>query len=82
MFRVAILTVSDRSSQGQREDASGAVIQEILTSELRAEVIAYRIVPDERAEMKAALRAWADERAADLVLSTGLTGLDPCYITP
>jgi molybdenum cofactor synthesis domain-containing protein len=82
MFRVAILTVSDRSSQGQREDASGAVIREIVTSELGAEVVAYRIVPDERPDIEAALRAWADDRAADLVLTTGGTGLAPRDITP
>ncbi len=82
MFRVAILTVSDRSSQGQREDASGAVIREIVTSELGAEVVAYRIVPDERPDIEAALRAWADDRAADLVLTTGGTGLAPRDVTP
>jgi len=82
MFRVAILTVSDRSAQGQRDDASGTVIREIVTSELEAEVVAYRVVPDERPEIEAALRAWADERAADLVLTTGGTGLAPRDITP
>lgn len=82
MFRVAILTISDRSSQGQREDASGAVIRELVSAELAAEVVAYRVVPDERPEIEAALREWADRREADLVLTTGGTGLAPRDITP
>jgi molybdenum cofactor synthesis domain-containing protein len=82
MFRVAILTVSDRSAQGVRADASGNVIRELITSELEAEVVAYRIVPDEQPAIEAALREWADGRVADLVLTTGGTGLAPRDVTP
>ena len=82
MFRVAILTVSDRSAAGRRADESGGVVREIITGLLDAEVVAYRVVPDERAEIEAALRSWADECAADLVLTTGGTGLAPRDITP
>ena len=82
MFRVAILTVSDRSAAGQRQDESGVAIQELVTTRLDAEVVAYLVVPDERAAIEAALRHWADESAADLVLTTGGTGLAPRDITP
>lgn len=82
MFRVAILTISDRSSQGAREDTSGAVIRELITKGLAAEVVAYQVVPDERPQIEAALREWADGRVADLVLTTGGTGLAPRDITP
>jgi molybdopterin adenylyltransferase len=82
MFRVAILTISDRSSQGVREDASGALVRELVTDGLAAEVVAYRVVPDERPQIEAALREWADGRVADLVLTTGGTGLAPRDITP
>jgi molybdopterin adenylyltransferase len=81
-FRVAILTVSDRSSQGARADASGALIRELVTAELDAEVVAYRVVPDEQPEIAAVLREWADQRAADLILTTGGTGLAPRDVTP
>ena len=81
-FRVAILTVSDRSAQGVRADASGQVIHELVTAELNAEVVAYQVVPDEQAAIAAALRAWADDRVADLILTTGGTGLAPRDVTP
>ena len=82
MFRVAILTVSDRSAAGSREDASGAVIRDMVTAGLDAEVVAYLVVPDERPAIEAALRGWADRGEADLVLTTGGTGLAPRDITP
>lgn len=82
MFRVAILTVSDRSSRGVRPDASGEVLRELITAELDATVIAYRVVPDERDRIARALREWADNGTADLVLTTGGTGLAPRDVTP
>ena len=82
MFRVAILTVSDRGSQGQREDTSGAVIREMVAAGLDATVVDYQIVPDERPAIEGALRAWADGGAADLVLTTGGTGRAPRDVTP
>ena len=82
MFRVAILTVSDRSSAGTRQDASGAVVREVVVAGLDAEIVDYRVVPDERSAIQAALCEWADRRAADLVLTTGGTGLAPRDLTP
>ncbi len=82
MYRVAILTVSDRSAQGIRDDQSGAVIRELITAGMQAEVVAYRVVPDEQPAIKAALYDWADRNAADLILTTGGTGLAPRDVTP
>jgi molybdenum cofactor synthesis domain-containing protein len=82
MFRVAILTVSDRSSQGVRDDLSGQVIRDLLAAHLDAEVVAYRVVPDEQPQIEAALREWSDQQMADLVLTTGGTGLAPRDVTP
>ena len=82
MFRVAILTISDRSAAGVRDDTSGAVIRELVTAGLDTEIVGYEVVPDERATIEAALRGWADRREADLVLTTGGTGLAPRDITP
>ena len=82
MFRVAILTVSDRSAEGTRQDESGVVIREMVTASLDANIVAYLVVPDERPAIEAALRGWADRREADLVLTTGGTGLAPRDVTP
>lgn len=82
MFRVAILTVSDRSAAGVREDGSGAVLRDMVLAGLDAEIVAYKVVPDERPAIAAALREWADHDAADLILTTGGTGLAPRDITP
>ena len=81
-FRVAILTISDRSSQGVREDTSGKMIEALVTAKLDAEVVAYHVVPDEQAQIAAVLQVWADDRVADLILTTGGTGLAPRDVTP
>jgi molybdopterin adenylyltransferase len=79
--RVAILTVSDRSARGERTDASGPALRERLT---RAghDVAHTAIVPDERSLVEQQLCAWADEGAADLILTTGGTGVAPRDRTP
>ena len=82
MYRVAILTISDRSSTGVRDDASGLVVRDMVLAGLQAEVVDYRIVPDERPEIEGALRTWADGGTVDLILTTGGTGLAPRDITP
>ena len=77
---VAILTVSDRSSRGERPDASGPVIREMVTERMAATVVREDIVPDERDQIAATLRQWATE--ADVILTTGGTGFAPRDVTP
>jgi molybdenum cofactor synthesis domain-containing protein len=79
--RAAILTVSDSGSRGERADTSGAAIRELLVS-IGAEVARYEIVPDERDQIAAKLRAWCDAGDIDLLLTTGGTGLAARDITP
>ena len=82
LFRVAILTVSDRGSRGERpEDLSAAAAREALAP-LDHTLAAYTVVPDERDAIAAQLRAWADSGAIDLILTTGGTGLAPSDATP
>src|SRR4030042_1359568 len=81
MIRVAILTVSDSASQGEREDVSGRTIEEMLPRD-RFEVCARRVVPDDRDAVAGQLVKWADGGAVDLVLTTGGTGLGPRDVTP
>jgi len=81
MFNVGILTVSDKGSQGKREDRSGETIREIFT-QMDACVVDYAIVPDERELIKKKLVEWADGGKVDLIVTTGGTGLSPRDVTP
>lgn len=81
-WKVAILTASDKGSRGEREDTSAQVIRELVEEELGGEIVDYRIVPDEQDEIMAALIEMTDYYQADLVLTTGGTGLGPRDVTP
>lgn len=81
MIRLAILTVSDKGSRGEREDVSGPLISEVLAP-LGVQQVRYAVVPDEREEIEERLRAWADEGAVDLIVTSGGTGLAPRDVTP
>ncbi len=81
MFKVAIITISDRGSKGEREDTSGPLIQEMI-KDLPAEVVYYEIIPDEKEKIAEALKKSADRLRADLILTTGGTGLSPRDVTP
>ena len=78
---VGIITVSDTSSRGEREDLGGPAIREMMLAS-GAAVGAYVIVPDEQGQIAAQIRQMADERRLDLVLTTGGTGLSARDVTP
>jgi molybdenum cofactor synthesis domain-containing protein len=79
--RVAVLTISDSGSKGEREDTSGDVISEIAAREGYRQVF-REIVPDEKELIAARLREWCDGGEVDLVLTTGGTGLGLRDVTP
>lgn len=81
MYKVAILTISDRGSKGEREDSSGPLIQEMI-KDLPGMVIHYEIIPDEKEMIVEALKKSADQLKADLIFTTGGTGLSPRDVTP
>ncbi|WP_042170861.1 MogA/MoaB family molybdenum cofactor biosynthesis protein [Paenibacillus gorillae] len=81
-WKVAILTASDKGSRGEREDTSAQVIRELVEEELGGEIVDYRIVPDEQDEIMAAIIEMTEYYQADLVLTTGGTGLAARDITP
>ena len=81
MYNVAVLTISDRCSQGLTKDISGPRIKEII-SNLPAEVMQYDIVPDEPPLIKQKLIAYCDDLKVHLVLTTGGTGLTTRDHTP
>jgi len=79
MITVAVLTISDKGSKGEREDLSGPIIQEILSS-IDAEVKHSAILPDEKNLIKDSLLNYSN--TVDLILTTGGTGLSPTDQTP
>ncbi len=81
MFRVGILTVSDRGHAGARHDASGPELARLLP-EQDFQVVAMAVVPDEREAIAAQLLQWCDTERLALILTTGGTGLSPRDVTP
>ena len=79
--RVAILTVSDACSAGSREDTSGDAIAG-WTESVGFTLAARDVVPDETDRIAQLLLRWADEETADVILTTGGTGLAPRDVTP
>jgi len=79
-MKCGILTVSDKGARGEREDRSGPAIREMIEA-AGGEIARTMIVPDEPAEIRAALIAWSDE-GLDLILTTGGTGFSPRDRTP
>ena len=81
VFRVGIVTLSDKGYQGEREDKSGPKIKELLPAE-QYEVVSMRLLPDERAMIEEELIRLADLEQCDLVLTTGGTGFSMRDVTP
>ena len=81
MFGAAVLTASDRGARGEREDKSGKVIEEIV-QRLGGEVREYAIVPDDLESIQEKLIYFADQLKAEVILTTGGTGLSPRDNTP
>jgi len=80
-MRIAVLTVSDAGARGERADVSGDAIASWAAE--RGDAVSERaIVGDETAAIVDRLVAWCDDDVADLVLTTGGTGLAPRDVTP
>lgn len=80
-MRVAILTISDAGARGERADTSGDAIARWAETKGHA-VVDRALVPDDSVQIVGRLSAWADNDVADLVLTTGGTGLSPRDRTP
>ena len=80
-LRFAILTVSDRSSRGERTDTSGPALAELVR--LKGwQVVRQEIVADEIEAIIEKFRDWSDSVEADVILATGGTGFAPRDVTP
>ena len=80
-MRIAILTISDSAYRGRRTDLSGPALRARCV-ELGWQVVAAEIVNDETTLSEAFLIACADAQQADIILTTGGTGLGPRDVTP
>ncbi len=81
MIRTVVVTISDRSAAGEREDLSGPAVVSLLDA-AKFEVVRTLVVPDDRDAISTKLRRTADTGTIDLILTTGGTGLSPRDVTP
>ena len=81
MARIAILTASDKSAAGERDDRSGQIIEDRVRA-AGHEVTQRAVVADDRGAIASQFATWADQGAADVIITTGGTGLTPRDVTP
>ena len=80
-IRFGILTLSDRSSRGERADASGPALADLIRAQ-NWSVTDQAILPDEKSAISATLTEWADSGRFDVILTTGGTGFALRDVTP
>lgn len=80
-IRFGIITLSDRSTRGEREDASAPALASFLQAE-NCSVLKRLILPDDESALRQTLAEWADSDELDVILTTGSTGFSPRDIAP
>ena len=80
-MRVGILTISDRSAMGEREDESGPLLAELALSKGWT-VVESTVLPDEADQISRLLGQWSDSGKVSLILTTGGTGFARRDVTP
>ena len=80
-MRTAIITISNSKSRGEGEDTGGAALA-AWAEGIGAELVGRDLIPDDREQIEARLRHWADVEGAELVLTTGGTGFTTSDVTP
>ncbi len=78
-MNVVVITISDRASRGEYQDASGPEIEKEVKSRFPDATVTRRVVPDEANQILSALQ---DAAGADFILTTGGTGISPRDVTP
>ena len=81
MLRIAVLTVSDRSARGDRPDASGPALVELIKAQGWV-VVRTDVLPDDLNILRESIALWADRGDVDIILTTGGTGFAPRDVTP
>ncbi len=80
-FKAGVLTISDKGSRGERVDTSGPLIEELIKN-IGGHVVRYRMVPDEKDQIKEELCHMCDKLGITLILTTGGTGFAKRDVTP
>jgi molybdopterin adenylyltransferase len=80
-MRVAVVTISDSVSSGKSEDRSGPAVV-TRCKELGWQIVSSHVLPDDRAAIENLLKKTADANDADVILTTGGTGVGPRDVTP
>ena len=80
VYRIGVVTLSDKGSQGQRVDESGPIVQGLLATV--GEVTHVLILPDDIESIAGVLTEWSDLERLNLIVTTGGTGLTPRDVTP
>ena len=80
-LRFGILTLSDRSAKGERPDASGPALADLIRAQGWS-VTKQAILPDDESAIRSALCEWADSNEVDVILTTGGTGFASRDVTP
>jgi molybdopterin adenylyltransferase len=81
MLRFAVLTISDRSARGERQDSSGPALVELIKSQGWT-VTRTEILPDDINILRESLSILVDRGDVDIILTTGGTGFAPRDVTP
>ena len=81
MYQAAIITASDKGASGQRLDESGALVRQML-EEAGYRIHSQQLLPDDREQLAEAMRVLCDQKAVDLIITTGGTGFSPRDVTP
>lgn len=82
VYKVGIITASDKGYVGTREDLSGPAIEEIVTKSNAFQVDQMTLLPDDKGLLADKMRQMADEDQLDLILTTGGTGFSKRDVTP
>jgi molybdopterin adenylyltransferase len=80
-MRIAVVTISDSVSSGKHEDRSGPAVANRCT-ELGWQIVASTVLRDDRSAIETVLKEMAGAASADVILTTGGTGLGPRDVTP
>jgi molybdopterin adenylyltransferase len=80
-IRFGILTLSDRSSRGERDDSSGPALARLIQAEGWF-VAKQSLLPDDESAIRQILIEWTDSNEMDVILTTGGTGFSPRDVTP
>jgi molybdopterin adenylyltransferase len=80
-MRVSVLTISDSVAAGKADDGSGPAVM-TRCRDLGWKIVSSAVRPDDRAAIEAFLKETADSNDADVILTTGGTGLGPRDVTP